>query len=80
MTRVAAPLQVTPARGAGNADEGDAGGSSATVALLTVLPFGLAAAWMLLLAKSSQKSGAQHHPRCTQLGPGPACMHLLTVR
>ena len=61
MSRIAAPPQVTPARGAAAGDEDDAGGSSATVALLTVLPFGLAAAWMLLLAKSSQKSGVQQH-------------------
>jgi hypothetical protein len=29
----------------------------ALVALLTVLPFGMAAAWMLLIAKSSQRTG-----------------------
>lgn len=53
-----APVQVSPARGTATAEEAGTGSSSATVALLTVLPFGLAAAWMLLLAKSSQKSGA----------------------
>ena len=31
------------------------------VALLTVLPFGLAAVWMLLLAKSSQRTGLCTH-------------------
>lgn len=31
----------------------------AVVAMMTALPFGLAAGWMLLLAKSSQKSGAR---------------------
>lgn len=32
--------------------------SDAHVALLTALPFGLAAAWMLLLARHSQATGA----------------------
>ena len=32
-------------------------GGAAIVALLTALPFGLAAGWMLLLAKSSQMTG-----------------------
>lgn len=32
-------------------------GNAALVALLTALPFGLAAGWMLLLAKSSQRTG-----------------------
>lgn len=36
--------------------------SDAHVALLTALPFGLAAAWMLLLAKHSQATGTC----CTQ--------------
>ncbi|BDA42609.1 Putative tartrate transporter [Coccomyxa sp. Obi] len=35
----------------------DAEGNAALVALLTALPFGLAAGWMLLLAKSSQRFG-----------------------
>ena len=40
----------------------DAEGSAALVALLTALPFGLAAGWMLLLAKSSQHFGEGHVP------------------
>lgn len=31
--------------------------SAAYVALMTALPFGLAAAWMLLVARSSQRTG-----------------------
>lgn len=40
----------------------DAEGDAALVALLTALPFGLAAGWMLLLAKSSQRFGEGHEP------------------
>jgi hypothetical protein len=34
-------------------------GKAAWVALMTALPFGVAAAWMLTVAKSSQRTGAQ---------------------
>ena len=33
-------------------------GKAAMVALMTALPFGVAAGWMLLVAKSSQRMGA----------------------
>ena len=42
-------------------------GKAATVALMTALPFGVAAGWMLLVAKSSQRCGEWGVPR---LGPG----------
>lgn len=40
----------------------EANENAALVALLTALPFGLAAGWMLLLAKSSQRTGTPHTP------------------
>ena len=44
-------------------------GRAATVALMTALPFGVAAGWMLLVAKSSQRCGERSAPR---LGTGQA--------
>ena len=46
----------------------EAEGNAALVALLTALPFGLAAGWMLLLAKSSQRTGNNQ-------APGKGCAH-----
>ena len=40
-------------------------GKAAMVALMTALPFGVAAGWMLLVAKSSQRCGERDTPRPT---------------
>jgi hypothetical protein len=39
--------------------EASSEGKAAWVALMTALPFGVAAAWMLAVAKSSQRTGVQ---------------------
>lgn len=76
----ATPAQLAPAgaralRGAAAGPLGVEGGASATsdarVALLTALPFGLAAAWMLLLARHSQATGKPPQPVATALTRHP---------
>lgn len=43
-------------------------GKAAMVALMTALPFGVAAAWMLIVAKSSQRTGRLLPVVCTLSG------------